>query len=81
MASRDERFRQREILHALQLELFPTDARPRAEADVSRVQGPSTLVDCPVGCLGTTDCLCGQGELSDNPLWTEDNIFTFPSTD
>lgn len=26
---------------------------------------------CPVGCRGTTECLCGQGELSDDPLWIE----------
>ena len=30
-------------------------------------------VECPVGCRGTTECLCGQGELSDDPVWIEND--------
>lgn len=28
-------------------------------------------VECAVGCQGTMACFCGQGELSDDPLWVE----------
>jgi len=28
-------------------------------------------VDCLWGCRGTPACLCGQGELSDDPVWVE----------
>lgn len=75
MGSTEQSFRQRELLRALQLELFPTDASSSAEADVNRVETSPVAVECPVGCRGTTNCLCGQQELSDNPLWIEENIF------
>jgi hypothetical protein len=32
--------------------------------------------DCLWGCLGTMACLCGQQELSDDPLWIEAEIRT-----
>jgi len=34
-------------------------------------------VDCPVGCRGTTHCLCGQGEFSDYRVWIERDLSTW----
>lgn len=42
-----------------------------------RPDGPLMPVSCPVGCRGTTGCLCGQGELSDNPVWIERDLSTW----
>jgi hypothetical protein len=30
-------------------------------------------VGCAVGCRGTVACLCGQGEMTDHPLWIEND--------
>jgi hypothetical protein len=30
-------------------------------------------VECLWGCRGTPTCLCGQGELSDDPVWIEND--------
>jgi hypothetical protein len=42
-----------------------------------RVESPASRLPEPVGCLwgcwGTTECLCGQGELSDDPVWIEND--------
>jgi hypothetical protein len=38
----------------------------------ARERLPET-VGCPVGCRGTVGCLCGQGELSDDPVWIEND--------
>lgn len=48
---------------------FPTTpSRGGMSGTVEPAQEP---VDCPMGCQGTTQCFCGQGELSDDPLWIE----------
>lgn len=52
---------------------FPADGLPRPKADVGLVEMSPEPVPCPVPCLGTTGCLCGQGELSDDPLWIEND--------
>lgn len=48
----------------------PLTARSASEEPCSALSGP---VECPVGCRGTTSCLCGQGELSDDPVWIEND--------
>lgn len=40
-------------------------------------EAASGAVDCQWGCRGTIHCLCGQGELSDNPLWMEADLGTW----
>ncbi len=44
---------------------------------ISGAEGPSAPssgpVECLWGCRGTPECLCGQGELSDDPLWIEND--------
>lgn len=60
--------------------LFPSGPRWLTQADEVPARRARTSgievghpVDCPVGCRGTMLCLCGQGELSDNPLWIEND--------
>lgn len=63
-----------------QVVLFPTLTDLPVSADVSEAQVSTDPGGCPVGCLGTLACLCGQEELSDSPLWIEENLFPFEST-
>ena len=60
--------------------LTPADGYQRALAPARTQRGPdergegvTSPVECPVGCRGTAGCLCGQGELSDHPLWIEND--------
>ena len=68
---------QLELLSASQrdlLELAAPTASARTQAAVDECGGgDQPTVDCPVGCRGTTSCLCGQGELSDDPVWIEND--------
>jgi hypothetical protein len=65
------------VLSASQLDLFdwasPDVPQRTRQTSEECPEGPEPTVDCPVGCRGTTACLCGQGELSDDPVWIEND--------
>lgn len=51
-------------------------SRPQSRSDPQQddqgaAGAPPPPVECLWACQGTTRCLCGQGELSDDPLWIE----------
>ena len=53
-------------------ELWGARARDRCETGTtSAPERPPEAVCNRWHCLGTPECLCGQGEMSDDPLWIE----------
>lgn len=57
--------------------LAPRVPVPLSQQRAGAPEAASGPGGCLWGCRGTTDCLCGQGELSDNPLWMEADLGTW----
>jgi len=56
-----------------ELRCLAPDRPPSPARSDERPVGVTLDGGCPVGCRGTTECLCGQGEFSDDPLWIEND--------
>lgn len=50
---------------------FPGAPTPSGRIDVGCAQSHAPEWTTTGICCGSPTCLCGQGELSDNPLWNE----------
>lgn len=57
--------------------LAPRVPSPIPQGGEGAPEVASGAVDCLWGCRGTPRCLCGQGELSDSPLWMEADLGTW----